>query len=141
MKVLLRYLFFSLISFYFTQLLFFPFKLIENLSILYLLAFIVTPTILTRSFLKFIRLPHSGFGFAILNVLIHSISLYLGSIFLKKYSFMDADLPNFTIFDTITTPRVDFNEYTSIVFFVTVYTLMFGVLYFISWPHEGKKKK
>jgi len=141
MKVILRYLFFSLISFYFAQLLFFPFTLHENLGILYLLAFLIFPTILTRSFLKLIRLPNSGIGFGVLNIVIHSVSLYLGATFLKKYSFMDLDLPNFVIFDTITTPRIALNEYTSAIFFVFVYTLLFGVLYYISWPHEAKKKK
>jgi len=136
MKRILRYLFFTIISFYFTQLIYFPFSLNEKMSIFYLLAIFCVVTLLSRTFFKAIRLPHGGLGFLFLNILVHSLGVYLGQMFLNKYKVLTLDFPKFNIFGIIETPMVYTNMYTSIVLFSTIYCLIFGFLYFISWSKE-----
>lgn len=136
MKKILRYIFFSTISFYFTQLIYFPFILNEVFSIFYLLAIFVVVTLFSRTFFKIIKFPHSGLGFLFLNILVHSLGLYLGQMFLNKYRIISENLPKYDIFGIIETPVVYTNMYTSIVLFSTIYCLIFGFLYFISWSKE-----
>jgi len=140
MKRFLRYLFFSLITFYFVQLVYFPFEFTDTrLGILYLVVVIVTTTFFSRTFLRIVRLPHEGFGFLILNILIHSVSLYLTSIYLKKYSFFALNFSKYNLFDIIRTPEIFLEKYTSLLMFSSFYCLLFGFLYFISWSHDKKR--
>ncbi len=136
MKRILRYLFFSVICFYFTQLVYFPFKLSENLSVFYLLAIISVVTLFSRTFFRIIKFPHSGVGFLFLNIIVHSLGLYLGQVFLNKYKVLSLNFPKYDLFGIIETPVVYTNIYTSIVLFSTIYCLLFGFLYFISWTKE-----
>jgi len=136
MKRILRYLFFSVISFYFTQLLYFPFKISDNLGVFYILAIFCVVTLFSRTFFKIIKFPHTGVGFLFLNVLVHSLGLYLGQMFLNKYIVLSLNFPKFDIFGIIETPVIYTNVYTSIVLFSTIYCLIFGFLYFISWTKE-----
>jgi len=136
MKRILRYLFFTIISFYFTQLIYLPFSLNEAMSIFYLLAIFFVVTLLSRTFFKAIKLPHTGIGFLFLNVIVHSLSIYLGQMFLNKYKILTLNFPKYNLFDIIETPMVYTNMYTSIVLFSTIYCLIFGFLYFISWSKE-----
>jgi len=142
MKFILRYFLFSFIAFYFAQLFYFPFRMLDaNLGILYLISFVILPTLFSRTFLKIIRMPDTGPGFYLLNTLIHSISIFLGSVFTSKFEILDLDLPSYKLYDTISTPKVSLNEYTSIVLFCAVYCFLFGFLYFISWSHNKKSRK
>jgi hypothetical protein len=141
MKRFLRYLFFSAISFYFIQLLYFPFSFSDaRLGILYLISIFVITTFFSRTFLKIIRLPHEGLGFLVINILIHSLAVYLGALYLKKFDFIPLNFNKLDLFGIIKTPEVFLEKYTSLAMFSTLYCLMFGFLYFISWtPHEKKK--
>jgi hypothetical protein len=139
MKKILRYLFFSLISFYFTQLIYFPFLLNrEALAVFYLLAICAVVTLFSRTFFKVIRFPSAGFGFLVLNILVHSVAIYLGEMFLLKYRVFSLNFPKFDLFGIIQTPVVYLNQYTSIILFSAIYCLIFGFLYFISWNKEIK---
>lgn len=139
MKKFLRYIFFSSISFYFTQLIYFPFILRETLSVLYLLAIFVLVTFFSRIFFKIIKFPHTGISFLTLNILIHSIAVYVGEIFFYKYLAYGLNFPKYDLFGIMDTPVVYLNQYTSIILFSTIYCLIFGFLYFISWSKEEKK--
>lgn len=136
MKRILRYLFFSIISFYFTHLLYFPFKLDDNFGIFYLIAIFAVLTLFSRTFFKIIRFPHTGVGFLFLNIVIHSIGIYVGQMFLNKYKVSTLNFPKYDLFGIIETPTIYTNVYTSIVLFSTIYCLMFGFLYFISWTKD-----
>lgn len=140
MKRFLRYLFFSVISFYFIQLFYFPFSLgSDKLSILYLLAVIVLTTFFSRTFLRIIRLPHTGIGFLILNIVIHSLSLFLTSIYLRKFDYFALNFRKYDLFGIIRTPEIFLEKYTSLLMFSSLYCLLFGFLYFISWTHDNKR--
>jgi len=140
MKRFLRYLFFSAISFYFIQLFYFPFSLgADKLSILYLLAVIVITTFFSRAFLRIIRLPHTGVGFLILNIVIHSLSLFLTSIYLRKFDYFALNFRKYDLFGIIRTPEIFLEKYTSLLMFSSLYCLLFGFLYFISWTHDNKR--
>ena len=140
MKRFLRYLFFSAISFYFIQLFYFPFSLgSDKLSILYLLAVIVLTTFFSRTFLRIIRLPYTGTGFLILNIVIHSLSLFLTSIYLRKFDYFALNFRKYDLFGIIRTPEIFLEKYTSLLMFSSLYCLLFGFLYFISWTHDNKR--
>ena len=139
MKKILRYLFFSLISFYFTQLLYFPFLLNrEPLAVFYLLAICAGITLFSRTFFKVIRVPSTGFGFLALNILVHSVAIYVGEMFLKKFRVFSLNFPKYNLFGIIESPVVYLNQYTSIILFSAIYCLIFGFLYYISWSKELK---
>jgi hypothetical protein len=140
MKRFLRYLIFSVICFYFIQLFYFPFSLSsDKLSILYLMSVIVIITFFSRTFLKIIRLPYTGFGFLILNTVIHSLSLFLTSLYLKKFDYFALNFRKYDLFGIIMTPEIFLEKYTSLLMFSALYCLLFGFLYFISWTHENKR--
>lgn len=139
MKIFLRYLFFTAISYYFAQLIYFPFVFNdERLGPIYLLAVIAITTFFSRTFLKIIRLPYTGLFFYILNVLIHFGATYLSVLYLRKFDFYAQNLEKYDIFGIISTPEVFLERYTSLLMFCAIYCLIFGVLYFISWTHNKK---
>lgn len=139
MKSFLRYFFFTLISFYLAQAVYFPFVFIdERMGPIYLLLVIAISTFFSRTFLKIIRLPHTGLGFYILNTGIHFGALLLSSIYLKKYTFIALDFSKYDLFGIISTPEIFLDRYTSLLMFSAIYCLIFGVLYFISWTHTKK---
>jgi hypothetical protein len=140
MKRFLRYLVFSLICFYFIQMIYFPFSLSsDKLSILYLLSVIVLTTFFSRTFLRIIRFPHTGIGFLFLNIVIHSLSLFLTSLYLRKFDYFALNFRKYDLFGIIITPEIFLEKYTSLLMFSTLYCLLFGFLYFISWTHENKR--
>jgi len=140
MKVFLRYFFFTLIAFYFTQVIYFPFILIDEvMGTLYLLGVMASTTFFSRTFLKIIRMPHTGIGFYILNVFIHFLAIYMSVIYLKKFQYFALNLEKYDIFGIISTPEVFLEKYTSLLMFCAIYCLIFGILYFSSWTHTNKK--
>jgi hypothetical protein len=140
MKRFLRYLVFSLICFYFIQMIYFPFSLSsDKLSILYLLSVIVLTTFFSRTFLRIIRFPHTGIGFLFLNIVIHSLSLFLTSFYLRKFDYFALNFRKYDLFGIIITPEIFLEKYTSLLMFSALYCLLFGFLYFISWTHENKR--
>lgn len=140
MKRFLRYFIFSAISFYFVYLIYFPFLLKdEKYGTFYLLGVILITSLLSRVFLKVIRLPVSGPIFLILNTFIHSLTIYLGSLYLKKYDFFALNFNKIELFDIITVPTVFLERYTSLVMYSALYCIIFGFLYFISWTSQHKK--
>jgi hypothetical protein len=140
MKRFLRYLIFSAISFYFVYLLYFPFNLdTDKLSIFYLFSIVLLTSFFSRVLVKIIKLPTSGPVFLILNVFIHTLTIYLGSMYLKKYGFFALNFSKINLFDIITLPTVFLERYTSLVMFSALYCTIFGFLYFISWTSQHKK--
>lgn len=141
MKRFLRYVFFSVISFYFVQLIYFPFSFNDDrLGIVYLLGFFLITSFFSRTFLKIIRLPHEGIGFLVINTLLHTLAVYLGSLYVKKFEFFALNFPKYSAFGIIKTPELFLEKYTSLAMFSALYCFLFGFLYFISWSSHDKKK-
>lgn len=142
MKRFLRYLVFSSISFYLLSLLYFPFEIIDSkYGLFYLFGVILATSFFSRVLLRLIRLPSSGIIFLFLNVFLHTLTLYLGSIYLKKYDFFALNFNKAVLFDIISIPTVFLERYTSLVMFSALYCIIFGFLYFISWTSSGHHKK
>jgi len=140
MKRFLRYLVFSSISFYFVYLFYFPFEILDpKFGILYLFGIMLFTSFFSRIFIKLIKLPSSGPVFLILNVFVHTATIYAGSFYLKKYSFFALNFNKIEVFDIITLPTVFLERYTSLVMFSALYCIIFGFLYFISWTSQHKK--
>jgi len=140
MKRFLRYLIFSSISFYLIFLLYFPFEINDKkLGVLYLFGIVLLTSFFSRVFVKIIRLPSTGPIFLILNVFLHTVSIYAGATYLKKYDFVALNFNKIQLFDIITLPTVFLERYTSLVMFSALYCIIFGFLYFISWTSQHKK--
>ena len=140
MKRFLRYLVFSAISFYFTYLVYFPFEVLDRkLGLFYLFGIVLFTSFFSRIFVRVIKLPATGLVFLILNIFIHTLTIYLGSLYLKKYDFFALNFSKIQVFDIITTPTVLLERYTSLVMFSALYCFIFGFLYFISWTSQHKK--
>jgi hypothetical protein len=140
MKRFLRYLVFSSISFYFIYLLYFPFILIDSkLGLLYLFGIVLATSFFSRIIIKAIKLPATGPVFLIINTFIHTLTIYIGATYLKKYDFFALNFEKIQLFDIINTPTVLLERYTSLVMFSALYCIIFGFLYFISWTSQHKK--
>lgn len=140
MKRFLRYLVFSSISFYFVFLVYFPFTLLDKkLGIFYLFAIILATSFFSRIFTHTIKLPSTGPVFLLSNIFIHTLTIYLGATYLKKYDFFALNFEKIQLFDIINTPTVLLERYTSLVMFSALYCIIFGFLYFISWTSQHKK--
>lgn len=140
MKRFIRYFVFSAISFYLVYLFYFPFEISdEKYGILFLFSIVLLTSYLSRVFLKVIKLPSSGPVFLFLNTFIHSLTIYLGALYLKKFDFYALNFNKIQVFDIITTPTVFLERYTSLVMYSALYCIIFGFLYFISWTSHHKK--
>jgi len=140
MKRFIRYLVFSSISFYLVFILYFPFEFMDKkLGIFYLFGIILITSLFSRVLMKIIKLPTSGPVFLILNTFVHTVTIYLGATYLKKFNFEALNFNKIELFDIISTPTVFLERYTSLVMFSALYCIIFGFLYFISWTSHHKK--
>jgi hypothetical protein len=140
MKRFLRYLIFSSISFYLIFLFYFPFEINDKkFGILYLFAVVLFTSFFSRVSIKIVRLPTTGPIFFLLNVFLHTLTIYAGAFYLKKYDFIALNFNKIQLFDIITLPAVFLERYTSLVMFSALYCIIFGFLYFISWTSQHKK--
>jgi hypothetical protein len=140
MKRFIRYLVFSSISFYLVFILYFPFEFMDKkLGIFYLFGIILVTSLFSRVLMKIIKLPTSGPVFLILNTFVHTVTIYLGATYLKKFNFEALNFNKIELFDIISTPTVFLERYTSLVMFSALYCIIFGFLYFISWTSHHKK--
>jgi hypothetical protein len=140
MKRFIRYLVFSSISFYLIYLLYFPFVVNDKkLGLFYIFGIVLGTSLFSRVIVKAIKLPSSGLIFLLLNTFIHTLTIYLGSIYLKKFNFEALNFNKMEVFDIITVPTVFLERYTSLVMFSALYCIIFGFLYYISWTSQHKK--
>jgi len=140
MKRFIRYFVFSAISFYLVFLIYFPFEISDSkFGIFYLFGIILLTSYLSRVLVKIVKLPSTGLVFLLLNTFIHSTTIYLGALYLKKYDFYALNFNKIEVFDIITLPSVFLEKYTSLVMFSALYCIIFGFLYFISWTGHHKK--
>jgi hypothetical protein len=140
MKRFLRYMVFSGVSFYIVYLFYFPFSIYDRKDgIFYLFGVILITSLFSRVILKVIKFPTTGPFFLILNAILHFITIFAGSLYLKKYDFFALNFNKIQIFDIITLPTVFLERYTSLVTFSALYCVIFGFLYFISWTGNHKK--
>ncbi len=140
MKRFIRYLVFSSISFYLVYILYFPFEIVDSrLGLFYLFGIILGTSLFSRVLMKVIKLPTTGPIFLILNTFVHTLTLYFGAVYLKKFNFLALNFNKIELFDIITVPTVFLERYTSLVMFSALYCIIFGFLYFISWTSHHKK--
>ena len=140
MKRFLRYLVFSGISFYLIFLLYFPFEIMdERFGVLYLFGVVLITSFFSRILMRVIKLPSSGPVFLFVNIFVHTFTIYLGALYLKKFDFIALNFNKIVLFDIITLPTVFLERYTSLVMFSALYCSIFGFLYYISWTSHHKK--